>query len=64
MRGGINVKKKNSGGWSWGEDEPVKVRICDTCVVEGELRFERPVDLYVQPGAKIGKVIGDSVTRR
>jgi DUF4097 and DUF4098 domain-containing protein YvlB len=64
VRGNINVKKKNGSGWSWGNDEPSEVRICSTCVVDGELRFERPVDLYVQPGAKIGKVIGDSVTRR
>lgn len=64
VHGNINVKKKNDSGWSWGKDEPIEVRICSTCVVDGELRFERPVELYVQPGAKIGKVIGDSVTRR
>jgi cytoskeletal protein CcmA (bactofilin family) len=64
VRGDINVKKKNDNGWSWGKDEPIEVRICATCVVDGELRFERPVDLYVAPGARIGKVIGDSVTRR
>lgn len=64
VRGNINVKKKNDSGWSWGKDEPVEVHICSTCVVDGELRFERPVELYVQPGARIGKVIGDSVTRR
>lgn len=64
VRGNVIVKKKNDSGWSWGKDEPVEVRICSTCVVDGELRFERAVDLYVQPGAKIGKVIGDQVTRR
>lgn len=64
VHGNISVKKKNDSGWSWGKDEPIEVRICATCVVDGELRFERPVDLYVQPGAKIGQVIGDSVTRR
>jgi UDP-3-O-[3-hydroxymyristoyl] glucosamine N-acyltransferase len=64
VRGDIVVKKKNDTGWSWGKDEPIEVRICASCVVDGDLRFERPVELYVQPGAKIGKVIGDSVTRR
>jgi len=64
VHGNINVKQKNDSGWNWGKDEPIEVRICATCVVDGELRFDRPVDLYVQPGAKIGKVIGDSVTRR
>ena len=28
------------------------------------VRFERPVELRVDNGAKIGKVIGDAVTRR
>jgi cytoskeletal protein CcmA (bactofilin family) len=64
VRGNIHVRKKNDTGRSWGKDEPNEVRICATCVVDGELRFERPVDLYVAPGAKIGKVIGDAVTRR
>jgi DUF4097 and DUF4098 domain-containing protein YvlB len=66
VHGGIHVKKKNDNSWSWGDDDrhPVKVRICATCVVEGELRFDRAVELNVEPGAKIGKVIGDKVTRR
>lgn len=64
VRGGIHVKKKNDNGWTWGKDEPSKVHICSTCVVEGELRFDRPVELRVDSGAKIGPVIGDSVTRR
>ena len=64
VRGGIHVKKNNDSGWSWGKDEPIEVHICATCVVDGELRFERPVELRVDAGAKIGKVIGDSVTRR
>ena len=40
------------------------MHICATCVVEGDLRFDRPVELRVESGAKIGKVIGDHVTRR
>jgi DUF4097 and DUF4098 domain-containing protein YvlB len=62
VRGGIYVKKP--GGWGWGKDERVKVSICSTCVVEGELRFERAVELRVESGAKIGRVIGDDVLRR
>lgn len=64
VRGGIHIKPKSDNGWQFGRDEPVKVHICATCVVDGELRFDRPVDLRVDAGAKIGKVIGDSVTRR
>ncbi len=64
VRGGIHVKKNNDNNWGWGKKEPLKVHICSTCVVDGELRFERPVELRVDAGAKIGQVIGDSVTRR
>ena len=65
VRGGIRVKKPNDD-WSWNKErgQPVKVHICATCVVEGDLRFDRPVELRVDNGAKIGKVIGDKVTRR
>ena len=63
--GGILVKKNNVNSWFSGDkSDPPTVHICSTCVVEGELRFERPVELRVDQGAKIGKVIGDSVTRR
>jgi DUF4097 and DUF4098 domain-containing protein YvlB len=62
--GGIHVKNKSDGNWNWGKEKILEVHICSTCVVEGELRFDRPVHLRVEPGAKIGQVIGDSVTRR
>ena len=61
--GGIHIKKNKGTNWGWGKDEPNEVHICGTCVVEGDLRFERPVELRVDPGAKIGKVIGESVKR-
>lgn len=63
VRGNIVVKKKNDSGWNWGKDEPLKVHICSTCVVDGELRFERAVELRVDTGARIGKVIGNEVKR-
>lgn len=61
VRGGILVRE--SRNWGWKKPDPVDVTICGTCVVEGELRFERPVRLRVENGAKIGAVIGDEVTR-
>jgi DUF4097 and DUF4098 domain-containing protein YvlB len=66
VHGGILVKKKSDDSWgrSNGDDDPLHVHICSTCVVEGELRFERAVELRVDQGAKIGQVIGDKVTRR
>lgn len=63
VRGDIYVKKTNRSGWSWGKDDPVKVHICGTCIVDGDLRFERPVLLRIDSGAKVGRVIGDQVTR-
>ena len=64
VRGGIHIKKNNGSNWGWGKDEPPKVRICSTCIVDGDLQFDRPVELRVDDGAKIGKVIGEDVTRR
>jgi DUF4097 and DUF4098 domain-containing protein YvlB len=61
VRGGITVKK--SRGWGSSKYDPVRVHVCSTCVVEGELRFERPVKLTVDDGGKVGAVIGDQVTR-
>jgi predicted acyltransferase (DUF342 family) len=63
VRGGIHIRKNRSSSWDWG-NKPPRVFICSTCVVEGELRFERPVELRVESGAQIGRVVGDSVIRR
>lgn len=63
VHGGIHVKKNNSWN-SHDKDDPIKVHVCSTCVVEGELRFDRPVELRVDQGGKVGNVIGDAVTRR
>jgi DUF4097 and DUF4098 domain-containing protein YvlB len=64
VRGGIHVKKKNDSNWGWGKDDPVRVHICATCIVDGTLQFDQPVELRVDTGAKIGQVVGDAVTRR
>jgi DUF4097 and DUF4098 domain-containing protein YvlB len=67
VRGGIRVRKQNDRDWGWNrddKDDPVKVSICATCTVEGDMVFDRAVLLTVEPGAKIGGVIGDDVKRR
>ena len=64
VHGGIHVKENTSWGFGKEHNNPVKVHICSTCVVEGELRFERAVELRVDDGGKIGKVIGDKVVRK
>ncbi len=64
VHGGIHVREKGNN-WSWnGSKLVVQVEICSTCVVDGELRFDRAVELHVESGGRIGRVIGDEVTRR
>jgi len=62
--GGIHVQKQNDSNWDWGKSDPIKVHVCGTCVVDGELRFDQPVELRVDSGGKVGAVVGDKVTRR
>ncbi len=55
--GGILVEKPH--GWSWrGKPERPKITIESGATVNGTLRFEREVDLYVSAGAVIGPVEG------
>ena len=62
--GGIHIRKNNGSTGAGARTDTPEVHICSTCVVEGELRFDRPVELRVDQGAKIGTVIGDEVERR
>ena len=64
VRGGIHIRKNKGSNWGWGSEDKPEVHICSTCVVDGELRFDRPVKLRVDQGGKIGTVIGDEVERR
>lgn len=61
VRGGILVEKPN-GGWfsNWGKQKMPRVEIGANAVVEGELRFDREVELIVHPSAKIGPVVGEA----
>lgn len=60
--GGIHIEKPS--GWGWNQkDQRISVHVCSTCAVNGELRFDRPVTLRVDSGARIGRVVGDDVKR-
>jgi hypothetical protein len=65
VHGGILVEKPNHSGWNWsfgwGKPKIPRIVIGPHAVVEGELRFEREVELYVHTTAKIGKVTGATV---
>jgi DUF4097 and DUF4098 domain-containing protein YvlB len=61
--GGITVRKPKGGWFNFGSNsKPPRVEIGANAVVQGELRFEREVELVVHPTAKIGRVIGDVVS--
>ena len=59
--GGILVEKAASNFFSffrWGDDAMPRIVIRPGAVVQGNLRFERPVRLYVSDRATIGPVTG------
>lgn len=59
VRGGILVEKPS--GWvNWGKSSKPRITIGANAVVEGELRFEHEVELYIDPSAKVGKQTGVS----
>jgi DUF4097 and DUF4098 domain-containing protein YvlB len=60
--GGILVEKPTGNwGWSWGKQQPPRVIIGPNARIDGELRFEREVELYVHTSAKTGKITGAKV---
>jgi hypothetical protein len=61
VQGGILVEKPT--GISWGKQRVPRIIIGPNATVNGTLRFEREVELFVHPSAKIGAVSGASVQR-
>lgn len=61
VRGGLHVDKPHSGWFGVGTSRNPRIVIGPNAVVEGDLVFERTVDLLVAPTAKIGKVSGATV---
>ena len=59
--GGIHVEKNH--GWSLGKPDRPRVTIESGAVVNGTLRFDREVDLYVGAGATLGPVEGVAPVR-
>ena len=56
VRGGISVEKPS--GISFGRQRIPRIVIGPGAVVQGTLRFDRQVELFVHPTAKIGSVAG------
>jgi len=64
VRGGILVEKPNTGWFNWANNSrPPRIVIGPNAVVDGELRFEREVELFVHDTAKIGPVTGATAQR-
>lgn len=63
VRGGIKITKPGMSWWGSSNKRVPKVTIGANSVVEGDLVFEREVELYVDPTAKIGRVVGEDVKR-
>jgi hypothetical protein len=61
VEGGI-LMKKNQSWFNWNSHTP-RVVIGPGAVVQGDLRFERAVQLYVSDKATIGPVIGATAQR-
>ena len=57
VEGGILVKRQSGFGFSFGEDIP-RIIIGPGATVQGDLRFERKVRLFVSDKATIGNVTG------
>ena len=59
VHGGILVQKNSGLQIGWGRKPKVpRIVIGPNAIVDGELRFEREVELYVHASAKIGTVVG------
>lgn len=59
--GGILIEKPH--GWWSGKQRTPRVVIGPDAVVEGELRFEREVELFVHDSAKIGSIVGATAVK-
>jgi len=64
IKGGITVHKPATGFLHlWGDNDKPRVVVGPGASVEGELRFERAVRLYVSDSASIGPVTGATAIR-
>ncbi|MET0935223.1 MAG: hypothetical protein ABWX83_04495 [Luteibacter sp.] len=58
VEGGLLVKKPKMNWFSSNEDRKPKIVVGPHAVVQGNLTFERDVDLYVSDSATVGKIEG------
>lgn len=63
VEGGILVDKPRGRNWSGSKHRTPIIVIGPDAVVEGDLKFEQPVQLYVSDRARIGTVTGATAIR-
>jgi cytoskeletal protein CcmA (bactofilin family) len=63
VEGGILVRRKSSAGWFNRDGNGPRIVIGPGASVQGELKFERQVQLYVSDRASIGAVSGATAIR-
>jgi hypothetical protein len=63
VSGGLHYGKQKQWGIRFGEPKIPRVVIGPNARVDGELRFERTVELYVHSSARTGKITGATPIR-
>lgn len=63
VRGGIRIEKPSMSWFNWGEPKKPRVVIGANAVVEGDLVFEREVELFVHESATVGRIEGATAKR-
>jgi len=61
VHGDIVIEKPQGWGLSWGKQRIPRVIVGPGSVVDGDLRFEREVELFVHSSARTGRVTGATV---
>lgn len=57
VKGDLTVRKP--GGWNWGKQRKPRIVIGPGSRVEGAIKLEREVELYISDSAKVGGVEGE-----
>ncbi|MEM9301259.1 MAG: hypothetical protein AAGE01_04070 [Pseudomonadota bacterium] len=64
VEGSLHVKKPKNGWFSSKRQKPVRVEIGPGTTIQGNLYFDRPVELFIDGDANVGEILGDEITMR
>lgn len=63
VRGGIHYEEPSGSWFNFGKKKTPKVVIGANVIVEGDLKFDHAVELFVHDSAKVGRISGASAKR-